>query len=192
MKHTWLFVLLSIPQWLFAHKDFKYWEHYTEAEKKAVLSQPDIYPDAVAFYYGKFQAGDDDRTFALLDTITNNKRYLAFHFDLLNTIVRQSDGALSEAMGEHCYQFTNNNPAFVLEYLGTRRMQGDTTLLQLYGSFIGHALSSATHTKGDYIAFKQRLENARKERNQLMPEAFSADLKLLVKYIEETIAEFNE
>lgn len=188
-----LFPLILVqPSAVFAHKDFKYWENFTPAEKKNLLSHKDVYKDAIAFYNGEFKASDDDRTFRLLDTLTQSDRYLTFYFYLFNQIVTTSDGALSEVMGQYCIRITNRYPAYVFQYLARRYLDGDTSFLLDYADYIGYEFGLSENSKQSLDSFKAEIDTARREHNGIMPDAFLKEQSIFFDAIETAIAAVKE
>lgn len=72
-------------------------------------SKIDIY--AKMFYQGQFAVSDDALTFAFLNNVlTCNHETKAFYLHVFNSVLRVTDGALSESMGAECRAYLQNYP----------------------------------------------------------------------------------
>ncbi len=94
------------------------WAKIPEAEKIAMLNDPDLFPDFKLYYYGKLTVSDDERTFLLLDSLLYSvSAPLELRFELFMRIIDESDGALSEIAEFYCRHFLMKNSIYVIEQL---------------------------------------------------------------------------
>lgn len=69
------------------------------------------------FYQGEFLPTDDDKTFDLLDVLVEKQEDIyPFYFHCMNSIIRYSDGAISEIMGVPAQKMVYNYPAYTFSY----------------------------------------------------------------------------
>lgn len=113
------------------------------------------------FYKGEFLPSDDNKTFELLDILTEkNEIVYPFYFHCFNSICKLSDGALAEVMGEPCLQMIYNYPNYTFQFF-TRNPE----LFEKYTDLIGYELyfqeestSSIEISKSDFLDYlKQNL-----------------------------------
>lgn len=70
------------------------------------------------FYFDKFKAADDTRTFSIIDSLkTKNNQTRPFYILLVSKIIDKSDGALSESLGVSCKDFLESQPDFLIDFL---------------------------------------------------------------------------
>lgn len=75
------------------------------------LNHPDIDKYSKLFYKGKFAVSDDTLTFAFLDSVlTNNQETKEFYLFVFNSVLRITDGALSEYIGQDCRMYFEKFP----------------------------------------------------------------------------------
>ncbi|RKD85083.1 hypothetical protein BC643_4602 [Mangrovibacterium diazotrophicum] len=75
------------------------------------LNHPDIDKYAKLFFMGKFAASDDNFTFAFLDSVlTTNEETSAFYLFVFNCVLKITDGALSEYIGQDCRAYLETYP----------------------------------------------------------------------------------
>jgi hypothetical protein len=66
---------------------------------------------AKEYYEGKWKVADNDRTFAMLDSVmTRNAETRPFYFYLLNKVMKTADGALAEYVGVVCVRYFRQYP----------------------------------------------------------------------------------
>ena len=90
------------------------------------LSNKQISKTAIDYYNGKFRATDDDKTLSILDSLkTKNELTRPFYIYLTSRMINQSDGALSEALGEACSELLEYHPDFAIDFLfsGSKMVQ---------------------------------------------------------------------
>lgn len=76
--------------------------------------------NAKDFYEKKFRAGDDAKTFSIIDSLkTKNDFTRPFYIYLVSTMLTHSDGALSEFLLPSCIDFIENSPNHLMEFLYT-------------------------------------------------------------------------
>ncbi len=86
--------------------------------KNKAISQP-----AKDFYYHKFPASDDEKTFSIIDSLTtDNNSTRPFYLYLVSNMLKKSDGALAESLGNSCNTFLQSHPNQILEFLYTNRI----------------------------------------------------------------------
>jgi hypothetical protein len=145
----------------------EYWEDMSTAQKNEILHQNNLNPNVLAFYNNQFEATDDDLTFNLIDTLVKgNNQFKPLYFWLFNKVLRQSDAALSEALGLYCYRLVKNDSVYVINYFTRERKSGnpaDTSMLSLFASNIGEEFGFATDGTSEitepYAAFKNWLKS---------------------------------
>ncbi len=75
------------------------------------LNHPEIDKYSKLFYKGKFAVSDDNLTFSILDSVlTPNQETKAFYLFVFNSILRITDGALSEYIGLDCRAYLEKYP----------------------------------------------------------------------------------
>lgn len=69
------------------------------------------------FYRGDFFPSDNDKTFELLKVLFEEQKEIhPFYFHCMNSIIRYSDGALSEALGGPAQKMIYNYPDYAFSY----------------------------------------------------------------------------
>lgn len=119
------------------------------------LNHPDLHNLIKDFYAVKFLPSDNDKTFHLLELLTNKHPDLyPFYFHCLNQICVYSDGALSEVMGEYCMQAVLNYP----HYFFTKNKD----YISKYAGFMRYELyfakNETTPINNDYKEFMKRIK----------------------------------
>ncbi|TRZ43144.1 hypothetical protein [Robertkochia solimangrovi] len=75
------------------------------------LNNPAIDKYSKLFYQGKFAVSDDELTFAFLDSVlTTNQETKDFYLYVFNCVLRITDGALSEYIGQDCKAYLEKYP----------------------------------------------------------------------------------
>lgn len=75
------------------------------------LNHPNIDKYSKLYYKGKFAVSDDTLTFAFLDSVlTNNQETKEFYLFVFNSVLRITDGALSEYIGQDCRAYLEKFP----------------------------------------------------------------------------------
>lgn len=75
------------------------------------INHPSIDKYSKLFYEGKFAVSDDTLTFAFLDSVlTNNQETKGFYLYIFNSVLRITDGALSEYIGQDCRTYFEKFP----------------------------------------------------------------------------------
>ncbi len=86
------------------------------------------------FYQGKFAVSDDDLTFAFLDSVlTTNQETKDFYLFVFNCVLRITDGALSEYIGQDCRAYLEKYPCDFIK-LKNNKLYSDN-----YEKWIGFA-----------------------------------------------------
>lgn len=81
---------------------------------------------------------DNHATFKVLDAIEAIKnKESEFYFNVLAHIVKHSDGALSETMGNHIMKYIKQNPVYFFD----RLEQIDSTTTEIFSFLIGYELA---------------------------------------------------
>ena len=91
--------------------------------------------------YVTFQIGDNDSTFNLLDSIVNMQPYDENKINIFYEICAESDGALSEILGDCCYKIINKYPIEVIT-----DFQTNSKILESFGYFIAFEFYSNDYT----------------------------------------------
>ena len=136
-----------------------YWEQLSDEAKKEVVSSDKIDVIVADYYQGKFKFSDDDKSFRLLDVLTSKPEdgnIKALYFYLFNDACTQSDGAISEVMGDYCMGMIVNDPVHVLTYFVSH-----DALMETYALFIGYELyfkeEGVSDIKYNFDSFKKFL-----------------------------------
>jgi hypothetical protein len=157
--NCFLALMLCIPN----QTSFVYWENLTEKARYEVISSDKLYKDAIEYFNGHLTVSDNDRTFALLDSIStlpiNEPLKRAFYFHLFNAICAKADGAVSEILGDYCQNMLLSDTEYVANYL-----MNNQGLTKLYASLLGYELYLTENVSSDmrygFSGFKEML-NAR-------------------------------
>jgi hypothetical protein len=108
---------------------------------KFYLASKQISKNAKDYYYNKFMAIDNERTFSIIDSLeSKNNTTRPFYIFLVSRMLKKADGALSEAMGVRCKKFIESNPDFLIEFLFSKSKMIENNFLfewvsQLYMEF---------------------------------------------------------
>jgi hypothetical protein len=116
----------------------KYWNDFSENEKKQIIQSGDIPGNAIKLYYDKFFLSDDRSTEELLVYLTSNygdTDVKAFKFYLFNKIVTSSDGALLEVLPEYVLKMILSDTPYVLDYFMINSKLKDTYSMLLGTEF---------------------------------------------------------
>jgi uncharacterized protein YxeA len=148
-----------------------YWEQMSDVAKQETITLMGTNRNVVSYYEGNFRLSDDEKTFRLLDELTEkpeNENVKALYFYLFNKICSDSDGATSEGLGKFCQEIILNDPVYVLSYLGRQ-----DTYLKLYARFLGYefyfkedGVSDLEYNFGD---FKKLVSDKIKKSTPLKP-----------------------
>lgn len=121
------------------------------------LNNPNVNILCKRLYNGEFDVTDNNETFDVLKVISQkNDTLYPFYFHCLNAICKVSDGALSEAIGEPCFEMVYNYPVYSFH-----KFTQQPELMESFSSFIGYELgfqsdnTSAIETS--YAEFKKQL-----------------------------------
>lgn len=140
-------------------RNYVYWEQITDSLQKQILASNDISDDALKYYDGKLKISDNDRSFALLDSLSNkhiNNNINALYFHLFNKICSNSDGAFAEALGKYCQKVIINDPVYVINYFSSHN-----SLMKTYARLLGAELyfkeEGTSQIKYNYKDFKKIL-----------------------------------
>ena len=80
------------------------------------LNNPKIDKYSKMYYKGEFAASDDELTFAFLDSVvTTNPDTRDFYLFIFNSVLRITDGALSEYIGKDCRAYFEKYPCDFLK-----------------------------------------------------------------------------
>lgn len=163
---------------------FIYWENFTQNQKNEILNSGNVNKEAIEFYKGNLKVRDNDQTTALLNTlssITTNDTTTPFYFFLFNQICINSDGALSEMLGNYCQMMVLSSPAYVVSYLGQNE-----DILKKYAEYLGFELyfkEDGTSTlEYNYSDFKKILSDTLGNEGK-----YELILKLFYEEIEKSI-----
>jgi len=120
---TILDILLIIQSFLTfspASQNVKYWDEFSAQEKNVVLKYGRVDALILGYYNGKIVPSDDERTFALLNTLSEDKgcsEDLPLRFYLFNRILTEADGAIAEILGSYCLLWLDAQCFYVFYYL---------------------------------------------------------------------------
>jgi hypothetical protein len=109
---------------------------------KSYLDSKQVSKAAKDFYYGKFKATDDTKTFSIIDSLkTKNNLTRPFYIFLVSKIIDKADGALSESLGVSCKDFIESHPDFLIDFLYSKSTIVDKRFLgnwanQIAGEFM--------------------------------------------------------
>jgi uncharacterized membrane-anchored protein YjiN (DUF445 family) len=88
----------------------------TEKEKEAKIDTAKIKKYAQQILENKIYPSDDDETFGCMNQLfTENQKDLNLYFNVFRVIVKKSDGALSEVVGQYILNFLKSNPDFFIK-----------------------------------------------------------------------------
>jgi len=88
---------------------------------KFYLDNQQVSKTAKDFYYGKFKATDNTKTFSIIDSLkTKNNLARPFYIFLVSKIINKADGALSELLGAGCKDFVELHPDFLIDFLDSK------------------------------------------------------------------------
>ena len=119
-----------------------YWEDLSENSRKEILSDSVTFNRAVDYYNGNLIPNDDSLTYLLLDTLTCSRVFTPLYFYEFNEILKKSDGALAEAMGEYCGNMIYNYPNETFNFIIIdKKYNFDKSLFTLYTDFMGWELA---------------------------------------------------
>ena len=149
--------------------NYVYWEDLTDNQKDEILNSKVVNKEALAFYKGERQIGDNNKTIALLDTlssiINSEEKVTSFYFFLFNQICIKADGALSEILGDYCQRIVLNSPEYVINYFIKNE-----NVLKKYAQYLGYELyfkEEGTSTiEYNYSDFKKMLAGKLKNTEQ--------------------------
>jgi len=155
-----------------------YWEDLVKTEQESILHSSQIDKNAIKYYQGSFRTTDNQSTENLLNKIISDKNQAkekVFYFYILNKICLNSDGALSEILGDYCMKFLLRNPALVLRYF-----QRNKKVEKMYGEFIGYELyfkeKGTSDIEYNYTDFKRIVDakiKSNKEYEKTLAEFYS-------------------
>ncbi|MBK6347385.1 MAG: hypothetical protein IPF68_15925 [Bacteroidales bacterium] len=84
------------------------------------LNNKSIDENSKLFYEGKFAISDDEKTFAICDSITtDNPDTRPFYLYVFCRIIEISDGAIAEVMGEYCTAYMIKFPCDFINNLSS-------------------------------------------------------------------------
>jgi len=85
------------------------------------LNHNAITQDAKLYYEDKFTPSDNNRTFAILDSVvTRNREIRPFYFFVFNQIMKTSDGTLSEYVSAVCSRYFSQYPCEFMQWQNDR------------------------------------------------------------------------
>lgn len=102
----------------------RFWEQYSDAEKSHVIKSGAIEASVLGVYNDSFAISDNEETFNILDFLSDYKYgdhadaiVDAFYIHCFSKVLRKSDGALAEAMGDYCMRIIKRSPDYAILYL---------------------------------------------------------------------------
>ncbi len=121
------------------------------------LNNKSIDGNAKLFYKGKFAISDDDKTFAICDSITtNNALTRPFYLYVFCRILELSDGAVSEVIGGNCLDYMKKFPCEFMKNLDSKEYNIPQ---KTWFSFVAFELSCMD----EYYKFEKRMNKKIKE-----------------------------
>ncbi|QQS50976.1 MAG: SH3 domain-containing protein [Bacteroidota bacterium] len=106
------------------------------------LNNPQIDRFSKMYYQGQFKLYDNSETFAFLDSVmTLNNEIRPFYFYIFNSVLNQSDGALSEYVSVFCLKYFETQPCEFFNYCKNGEYKVDKSK---WTGFIGFQLYSKT------------------------------------------------
>lgn len=162
MKSFLIYLIATIVFSTSVNGQIKYWEDLRCSRKTDIVRacQSKVVKN---LYDGDFVLSDDEKTEKLLnELVTSNDTILPLYFYLLNKIIIDSDGALSEMVGEYCIEFLARHPRYVLTYFTKEReLSIKKPLWRIYAQFVGYELyfkkKGTSELKYNYQSFKELL-----------------------------------
>lgn len=159
--------------------EFRYWEDLTSDEQNVILNNSSVNRDVISYYNNSLNISDNKTSIALLETITStyeidNEGLLMLYFFVLNQIVLDADGAVTESLGKYCQRMVLKNPTYIIKYFKRNKV-----IFQLYADLIGYELYFKEEGTSDieysYSQFKNIIEGSVKpseEFRQILSEFF--------------------
>ncbi len=101
------------------------------------LNNPTISTAAKDYYAGKYKASDDARTLSILDSLkTTNNSTRPFYIYLVSKMMKRSDGALSEALGEVCRNFAEWHPDEAIAFLYSNKAMANPEFIDSWAKIL--------------------------------------------------------
>lgn len=138
-----------------------YWEQLSDSLQKNILASNDVDNNVLDYYHGYFEISDNDRSFGLLNTLTNkhtDNNINALYFYLFNKVCSTSDGAVSEVLGNYCQKILINDPVYVINYFASHNSLLKTYVLLLGAEFYFKE-EGTSDLKYNYKDFKKILND---------------------------------
>lgn len=186
-------LLICLLQALYARTNststhtYRYWEDYSELEKRAVLESENTSKTAIKFYYNQFNLSDNEASFRLMKELTSPQTDAdlnAFYFHLFNKIVLSSDGAVSEELPQYMLSRILSSPCYVLNYFISNRQ-----LMASYAHLLGVEFHFKESDTSDlpytFNQFKQKIAEDIKYCPNQFEDILSAFYKKIQKQMEE-------
>lgn len=114
---------------------YKYWEDFSDNEKKQILQSESVIDNARKLYEDKFKISDNVKSLALLQELTSiqeDSNLKALYFYIFNKIVKSSDGSLLEILPIYVLNMILSDVSYVLDYL-----INNIELIRSYGEILG-------------------------------------------------------
>ena len=181
-------IVLTISFFLLSYTNQKkenlYWENLNEKEKNEILMSNDISDLALNYYLGKLRINQEEKIIELIELICNDKihsKYEALYFHLFNKICLDSDGSISEILGNYCQLMVLKNPEFTINYFDK-----NLKVMEKYAFFIGSEFSyedeNLSLLKYNYQEFRRILKN-RKVKDYSYYKKLNSFLNIIEKNI---------
>lgn len=120
------------------------------------LNNKSIDENAKLFYNGKFAVSDDEKTFAICDSLTTkNAATRPFYFYVFCRILELSDGALSEVLGACCLEYTKKYPCEFIKYFGAKDFDASS---KKWASFIAFELGPMSECKKFEVEIDKKIK----------------------------------
>jgi len=162
MKSFLIYLIATVVFSTSVNGQIKFWEDLS-CSRKADVVRACQSEEVKKLYDGDFVLSDDEKTEKLLnELVTSNDTILPLSFYLFNKIIGESDGALSEMVGEYCIEFLARHPRYILTYFTKEReLSIKKPLGRIYAQFAGYELyfkeKGTSDLKYNYQSLKELL-----------------------------------
>ena len=162
MKSFLISLIVIIVFSISANGQIKFWEDLNCSQQTDIIRS--CRSEALKkLYIGDFVLSDNEKTEKLLnELVTANDTILSLSFYLFNKISIESDGALSEMIGEYSIEFLARHPKYILSYFTREReLSSNKPLWINYAQSVGYELyfknKGTSDLKYSYPIFKEIL-----------------------------------
>lgn len=191
MRSFLIYLIATIVFSTSVNGQIKFWEDLSCSRKTDILRACQS-EEVKKLYNGDFVLSDDEKTEKLLnELVTSNDAILPLSFYLFNKIIVESDGALSEMVGEYCIEFLARHPRYILTYFTKEReLSIKKPLWRIYAQFVGYELyfknKGTSDLKYNYRSYKELLIASYSGKN-----GNEETLKIFWQLVDETMKKMN-